>query len=203
VRESAREEARGTFREAIVSAAERVFARSGFYETRMTDVAKEAGVGVGTLYNYFESKELIFSEILAVRHEEFMRTIRSAAVADDPVLRVKQIVEAALSCLESQGELLTVIMERGAIGEFDMERIAGPKAARGYAEFLETLEKNIRAAVRAKRLRSDIDPRLTVAMLSGAMNGAIYAWLKRGRKGRLSLVTDELFELFLEGARQR
>src|SRR5690349_18001945 len=61
VRESAREGARGAFRDAIVSAAERVFARSGFYETKMAEIAREAGVGVGTLYNYFESTEVIFA----------------------------------------------------------------------------------------------------------------------------------------------
>src|SRR5262245_55007662 len=71
VREAAREGARGAFRDAIVSAAERVFARSGFYATKMAEIAREAGVGVGTLYNYFESKEVIFTEILVDRQAEF------------------------------------------------------------------------------------------------------------------------------------
>src|SRR5689334_23222469 len=70
VRESAREGARGAFRDAIVAAAERVFARSGFYPTKMAEIAREAGVGVGTLYNYFESKEVIFAEIMLVRQAE-------------------------------------------------------------------------------------------------------------------------------------
>src|SRR5512147_1607985 len=51
VREVVREGARGAYRNAILEAAERVFARSGFYTTRMADIAREAGVGVGTLYN--------------------------------------------------------------------------------------------------------------------------------------------------------
>src|SRR5262245_46891880 len=58
-KEAAREEARGAYREAILAAAERVFSKSGFYATRMADIAKEAGVAVGTLYNYFDSREVI------------------------------------------------------------------------------------------------------------------------------------------------
>jgi TetR/AcrR family fatty acid metabolism transcriptional regulator len=200
VREFAREGARGAFRGAIVAAAERVFARSGFYETKMTEIAREAGVGVGTLYNYFKSKEVIFGEIVVVRQAEFDRTIQSAAVAEDPVERLRQIVESCLNYLDEHGALLAIFEERGAVTECDVERLAGPRAARGYERLLELFEKNIRGAVRAKRVRSDVDVRLLVAMLSGAMNGATYAWLKRGRRGRLASVTGELLELFLQGA---
>jgi AcrR family transcriptional regulator len=203
VRESLREEARGTYRGAILQAAERVFTRAGFYATRMADIAREAGVGVGTLYNYFESKELIFSEIIAARHGEFKSAVEEAATADDPIERLRQIVRGSFACLDEHGGLYAVFMERGAVGESDVERLVSDKAARGYTEFLELLEKTLRAAIRAKRLRTDIDPRILVSVLSGAMNGATYAWFKRGRRGPLSSVTDPLLELFLNGARNK
>jgi len=203
VRDAAREGARGAFRGAIIAAAERVFARSGFYATKMAAIAREAGVGVGTLYNYFESKELIFAEILVVRQAEFEETVHAAAVSDDPVERLRQVVQSFLSYLDEHSELLAIFEERGAVTECDVERLAGPRAARGYEKLLEVFEKNIRAAVKAKRVRNDVDTRLLVAMLSGAVNGAAYAWLKRGRRGRLASVTGELVELFLQGAEIR
>jgi len=203
VREHAREEARGAYRQAIIEAAERVFARAGFYETKMAEIAREAGVGVGTLYNYFESKDVIFGEIVVERQAEFDRTVQAAAVAADPVERLRQIVESCLSYLDDHGALLAIFEERGAVTECDVERLAGPSAARGYEKLLEFLEKNIRSAVRAKRIRADVDTRLLVAMLSGAMNGASYAWLKRGRRGRLASVTGELMQLFFQGAANR
>lgn len=201
MRESLREEARGTYRGAILSAAERVFSRAGFYTTRMADIAAEAGVGVGTLYNYFESKELIFSEILAARHEEFQAAVDRASTAEDPIERLHQIIRSSFECLDEHGGLYAVFMERGAIGMSDVERMVSAKAARGYGEFLERLEKTIRDAIRRGQIRSKADPHLLVCVLSGAVNGATYAWLKRGRRGRLSQVTDELVELFLNGAR--
>jgi TetR/AcrR family fatty acid metabolism transcriptional regulator len=199
-RKAAREEARGAYREAILAAAERVFGESGFYAARMADIAREAGVAVGTLYNYFESREVILSDLLSVRHKEFHAKVVAAAVSKDPVERLRQIVETTLGLIDDSGPLFATFMERGGVGEYDIERILGAKAGDEYGEFLFLLEKTVRACVKEKRFRPDVDARLIVSMLSGAMNGATYAWLKKGRRRRLSAVTADLFDLFLQGA---
>jgi TetR/AcrR family fatty acid metabolism transcriptional regulator len=198
-RESAREEARGAYREAILSAAERVFVKSGFYATRMADIAKEARVAVGTLYNYFESREVILSELLSLRHKEFHARVVAAAVAEDPMTRLRQIVDECLSLTEENGALFATFVERGATGEQDIERLLGEQAHSEYGELLTLLDKTVRACIREKQIRGDVEPRVVVSMLAGAMNGATYSWLKRGRRGRLGSVTEDLFKLFLEG----
>jgi TetR/AcrR family fatty acid metabolism transcriptional regulator len=202
VRESVREETREAYREAILSAAERVFVRAGFYETRMADVAREAGVGVGTLYNYFESKEEIFGAMLDAQHEQFWRGLtRSIEGDDDAMARLRHLVVTTFEHLEQHGALFAIFTERGGVGEFDVERIAGVSVARRYEQFLDLLERTIRAAVKSKQIRADIDARLLASVLSGSMNAATYSWLKRGRRGHLSSTADELLSLFLQGAR--
>jgi TetR/AcrR family fatty acid metabolism transcriptional regulator len=201
VRESIREGARGAYREAILAAAERVFARAGFYETRMADVAKEAGVGVGTLYNYFDSKEVIFADLFAFRNEEFKAAVRAHASAPDPVERLRQVVWKTMSVLEENGDLCSILLERGVIGEYDMERVVGAEVGKDYEEFLDYVEETVRDAVRAKKLRADTEPRLLVTALTGAMNACLYTWFKRGRAGRVSDLADTLCRLFLEGAK--
>ena len=47
----------GDKRERILGAAERIFARHGFFAAKVSDVAKEAGVADGTIYLYFKSKD--------------------------------------------------------------------------------------------------------------------------------------------------
>ena len=44
-------------RERILAAAERIFARHGFFAARVSEIAKEAGVADGTIYLYFKSKD--------------------------------------------------------------------------------------------------------------------------------------------------
>lgn len=46
----------------IVQAAVRVFSRKGFVRTTISDIAKEAGIGKGTFYEYFESKEAVIHQ---------------------------------------------------------------------------------------------------------------------------------------------
>jgi len=53
----------------IVKAARLVFARKGYHEATMDDVAKEVGVSKGALYSYFESKEDILKEISLEGHQ--------------------------------------------------------------------------------------------------------------------------------------
>ncbi|HEX7840378.1 MAG TPA: helix-turn-helix domain-containing protein, partial [Kofleriaceae bacterium] len=47
----------GDKRERILLAAERIFARHGFFAARVSEIAKEAGVADGTIYLYFKSKD--------------------------------------------------------------------------------------------------------------------------------------------------
>jgi AcrR family transcriptional regulator len=199
----ARESARQAFRAELRDAAERVFVRAGFQATKMADIAREAGVAVGTLYNYFESKEVIFEEILASRGGELLANLTPTLQIRSPLERLTALVRAALDFIDAHSALFAMIVERGGIAEYDLQRLGGDLTERQYLYFLEQLGDCLRAAVQARELRRDIAVPTMVAALSGAMNGATYAWMKRKRRGRLSAVADDLVSLFLAGARAR
>lgn len=52
-------------RRRIMVSAKRIFLRRGFTRTSMRDIAADAGVGVGNIYNYFDSKDVLFRSIVA------------------------------------------------------------------------------------------------------------------------------------------
>ena len=58
-------------RNKILDAAGRVFARDGYVEARMLDIATEAGLSTGGLYRYFDNKTEVFAALIADLHEEF------------------------------------------------------------------------------------------------------------------------------------
>lgn len=58
-------------RQKVLDAARRVFARDGYVEARMLDVAIEAGLSTGGLYRYFDNKTDLFAAVIADLHEEF------------------------------------------------------------------------------------------------------------------------------------
>lgn len=69
----AQEQAIEAKRQHLLDAAARVFAKQGFHPTTIRDVAKEAGVADGTIYNYFENKTALLFGIL--------NQMRTAAIA--------------------------------------------------------------------------------------------------------------------------
>jgi AcrR family transcriptional regulator len=67
-------------RAALLDASRRVFGRLGFVNTKISDIAAEAGVAQGSFYNYFDSKEQIFAEFIAgVISEVLARTAHGGA----------------------------------------------------------------------------------------------------------------------------
>ena len=97
--------ARSDKRERILNAAVKVFARSGFHATRVSDVAKAAGVADGTIYLYFTSKEHLLVSLFEDRVERLIAFVS----AELPKLktaraRLRRIIELQLGLLESERE---------------------------------------------------------------------------------------------------
>jgi len=73
-------------KERILEAAMEVFSHKGFHPATMDEIAEKAGVGKGTLYRYFETKEKLFAELVRLRLEELGATAGSVIDGRDDVL---------------------------------------------------------------------------------------------------------------------
>src|SRR5262252_8396860 len=83
--ESVEEKSRNGKYEAILRAAAKVFARSGYFNAKVSDVARNAGVADGTVYLYFKNKDDLLTSIFSWAMEEFLRRARSEiAETEDP-----------------------------------------------------------------------------------------------------------------------
>lgn len=198
---SPQEAARLAFRDEVRLAAERVFAIKGFSTTKMADIAGEAGVGVGTLYNYFANKQEIFEAIFLERASQFEAALEQATRGLPPLEQITILIRTSMQYVEDHGALFAMFFERGGIGELDIERLGGKVIEDLYQSFLKRLEDAMTAAVKDGVLRDDVPVPTMVAMLSGARNGAIYAWLKGRRRGRIAESAENLLTLFMSGAR--
>jgi len=71
----------------ILEAAEKVFARSGYYQARMDDIAEEAELAKGTLYYYFKSKDEIYVALLKREAKKVHEEIRRLITEDSPLFQ--------------------------------------------------------------------------------------------------------------------
>ena len=87
-------------RERVLAAARQCFGEQG-YDTQMTDVAKKAGVGVGTVYRHFPDKTVLIEALVAERFRQFTLAARQALEAEDAWAGFRGWLEA---CAEIQAE---------------------------------------------------------------------------------------------------
>src|SRR5258705_12198436 len=78
----------------IIEAAVRVFARQGYFNSRVSDIAREAGIAAGTIYLYFKTKEdiliTLFREKMAAFEASLRRAIRREPDAGAEGRRLRQ-----------------------------------------------------------------------------------------------------------------
>ncbi len=161
-------------RRRILDAALRVFAERGYHGTAVPEVAKAAGVSTGTLYHYFEAKELLVNEV----YRDAKVQLRTALFTDLPKLD------------PARGKAwFTQLWQR--LGAF---ALAQPDAFRflemqDHAPYLDRESKQLELSVLAplflegKRLASETPVDVAIALLWGAFVGLV----KASRLGYLEL----------------
>ncbi len=143
--------AKVAYHEAILEAAERVFLRDGYHEAKMADIAAEAGVSVGTLYNYFTSKELVFASIVERGKADLAEALVETAKVGDPLERLRAVVEVGLRFIEERGALFALYTQLGLMTESDIKRVGGAQAEQAYLEHVQALADIIALAQNARQ----------------------------------------------------
>ncbi len=200
-REAVRERSRAAYQELILEAAERVFAAKGFAGARVVDVAKEAGVATGTLYNYFDGKAELFQSLMELRSREITDCLNEIYEREkDPIERVASLVRFVLGYLDEHVAAYAVFVELGGNSEENLGLLGGDKVVAQYAEYVHVFERAIRSAVRAKRMVPGLGRSADLAaMLTGSMNGLARAWIASGHAGSLAARSDTVVRVFLCG----
>jgi AcrR family transcriptional regulator len=87
---------------AIFDSAKELFSTKGFKDTNVSDITKRAGIGVGTFYNYYPSKEKLFIDIFKDENEKVKKSIiDSFDPTDDPVMSVVKLLMQNFKAMSS------------------------------------------------------------------------------------------------------
>src|SRR5215831_7868452 len=116
-------------RDRILTAAERIFARHGFFAAKVSDVAKEAGVADGTIYLYFKSKDDLLISLFGRRMQQLNESLQSAIAGKPPREQLRAFVRTYLQLVHDEpaaAEVLTIELRQSSkfMKEYDNVELA-------------------------------------------------------------------------------
>ncbi len=188
------------YREAILDAAERVFGKAGFGGAHMADIARAAGIAVGSLYTYFDSKEAIFAALHEHRAASFHALLEEVAAEHPaPVERLRAMIRAFFAYIEQHSAIFALFVESGRKDEWARSCPPG-KIEDRRAKFYALYGGAIAEAQAQKQIRPGLPAEELVDFLAGAMMGVVRAWIRDPRRGALTQRADFVVDLFLGGA---
>ena len=180
----------------IIDAAVRVFARSGYYNSRVSDIAREAGIAAGTIYLYFKTKEEILVTLFREKMAEWVTFVRGEIAGEpDAIAKIRKLVALHFRVLEDDPDLAEVVQVELRQGH-KFFRGASAHEISAYFELIgSVLEEGIAAGV----IRDDVSVKVATKMLFGAMDQVATSWVLGKRGYRLTDSAEAVAAIFLKG----
>jgi TetR/AcrR family fatty acid metabolism transcriptional regulator len=180
----------------IIEAAVRVFARKGYYNSRVSDIAREAGIAAGTIYLYFKTKDDILVTLFRSKMAEFVDALRKA-IANEPdaARKVRRLVWLHFSLLEKDPDLAEVLQVELRQGQKFFRGASGQEIGAYFALIGSVLEEGVGEG----RFRAGVPVKVATKMLFGAMDQMATSWVLGKRGYRLADTADAVADIFLQG----
>lgn len=181
----------------IILSATKVFAKKGFFNARISDIAKEAKVADGTIYLYFNNK---FDILISVLEEEIGKIIEQIkkAIENEPDARImlEIFVTKHLTAMKNNKHLAEVIhMELR-----QSDRLVKEYRNNTFRDYINLISEIIQRGQEQKIYRQDIAPGIAKRVFFGALDEVTRVWSDTNvTHYTLEETTEQVLALFLSG----
>jgi AcrR family transcriptional regulator len=145
-------------RRRLLDAATAIFCERGL-DVGVGEIAERAGVGRGTLFRNFPSKEHLIAAIVVERMHESVQRGRAALDAPDPGEALFELIEQAVGIQQT---------DRALFDALDDEWLANDDIRRAHTELMGVLDTLVRRAQEASAVRADVSAVDVMMMVKGA-----------------------------------
>lgn len=153
-------------REEIILAAMNVFLRNGFDRSKMEAIAAEAGIGKGTIYGYFSSKEELFEKMICYNLDRYKKELSNIVTSQQSFSeKLKRLLEHHANFLNQNVDVFHIINNGKMLSHSMRERLIKEQDS-----FLKSLEKILKKGIENEEIREDIDHEVTLLCIIGAIN---------------------------------
>ncbi len=195
------EQQRAEKREKILKAAVRIFAEKGFYNTRIAEIARDAGVADGTIYLYFKNKDDILITVFEESVADILASFREKLQGlDNPVDKLKAFIRLHLNIVKSDPDLASVLqLELRQSNKFIKEY-----TGHSFTDYLFFIREIIEEGQQKRLFRDDLQIGLIKRVLFGALDEISTYWvMQRDKEFDVERNVEQVSSLFLHGLLHR
>ena len=166
----------------IIEAAAQIFAQKGYARASVADIALKAGIGKGTIYEYFKSKEDLFFAVFEwfIWQTDAVAKVRISALGGTAAERLKALSDSVMGMWEEIEDAFILTMEFWAASSSSRLRDRIKKAFRNlYKEFRATVVALIKDGIDRGEFRPDVKPEPVAAAMVGTWDALfLQAWFE-------------------------
>jgi TetR/AcrR family fatty acid metabolism transcriptional regulator len=180
----------------ILEAAVKIFARQGFRQATIAQIAREAGVADGTIYLYFKNKDDILVHFFSFKAKQvFDRFHEAVACGANSIEKLRNLVRVHLAEFQRDPDMAIVYhVETHQISRLAEEQIRA--MGKMYHDLVSDI---VEEGQQDGLMRRDLYLGLVKRLILGAINETIGAWLHSGRGYDLISMADPLTDLLIRG----
>jgi TetR/AcrR family fatty acid metabolism transcriptional regulator len=161
-------------RSIILDAALKTFVRRGYPETRVSEIAAEAKVAEGTLYNYFQSKEDLLLALFDEKWGGIIDDIRKKiSRLDDPNKKLKVMFSVVVRLFRKDRHLAEIFLVDVKQSSIFMKNYPVNRVV----EFIDLIEEILEEGKRKGIYRKDLDTQVAKMIIFGAAQGILLSWV--------------------------
>ena len=187
----------GDKRNRILQAAIEVFSRKGFFNSKVSEIARASGVADGTIYLYFKNKDDLLISLFEEKMVEIVVDVRKRIQEGETALdKLRIFIENHMSLLECEAGLIEVLQ---------VELRQSSKFLKDYTpvkffEYLDVLSEIFEDGKREGIFRTDLNVGVARRVVFGAMDELSRTYiLSKRQKFHPSVTSAEVFQMLSEG----
>lgn len=177
----------------IINAAILVFATKGFFNAKISEIAKKAKVSVGSVYVYYESKDYILYKIFDDVWGSLYHKLKDTVARKDLSIEKKHdaLIDMIFDTFTENSSIAIVIAH-----EQQRLLMRNPKEFTPYYEKFNLLgNKIIKDGIRLKVYNKDINPHISSLFLHGAFRELINSWANNQKMFSLNMIRKNIKSL--------
>lgn len=187
-------------RERILQAAAVVFAKKGFYNSRIAEIAKQANVADGTIYLYFKNKDDILISLFEDEMTLVIKSIKNElSKTADTEAKLRKFIEKHLSLIDENREVAEVLQIELRQSHKFMKKYSGTK----FRDYLNIISDIISEGQKNGKIRQDIIPGITKRVIFGALDEISSYWiLSKNKKYDIETTAKMIGDIFICGIKK-